>query len=230
MDPIISLCVPCHNRLFDLMRTLPIMIEAVNRCPPAEIVLVNYADWNGLDAYARATLKTTDFQGGSALRYHRYLNRETYHMAHARNLTVQAANGEVIVILSADIAPTENLLPFIRKRLPLVDLFLFTERYKGVITINRKDFIAAGGYDERMEFYGPEDQDLHERLIRRGLAARSVPSSLIQVIKTPDAIKEQGYRLPLTKKQMATLGHLVLDENRKNNLLVANPGGWGSWA
>jgi hypothetical protein len=97
---------------------------------------------------------------------------------------------------------------------------------RGVIVCARDEFIAAGGYDERFEFYGPEDTDLDERLVRRGGKFGLLPN-LLREIPTPKAEKTANYRITSrweTKKLMVP----IYEENKRNKVLVVNEGvEWG---
>lgn len=214
---LISLCLPVHNRTYDLKKTMPRLLEAVNGSPPAEIVVLDYNSGDDLREYIT----------GYSVTYRRYAERNHYHMAHARNLSLLSAAGEWCVVLSADIWITPDYLPFLRSVL-VDDAFYYDQKYKGVIAVRRDEFIAAGGYDERFEFYGSEDRELHERLVRRGNMAVSL-FDMVRVIPTPNEVKVQGYRLPLTKQEMHEAGLPVLLESRETGRLVANPDGWGRW-
>jgi predicted glycosyltransferase involved in capsule biosynthesis len=132
--------------------------------------------------------------------------------------------------MSADIYPTEEFLPTVRRMIPDGYVWMHAKKYTGVIVCWRQEFIAAGGYDERFEFYGPEDSELDARLRRRGGMFGMLPSNLIEVIRTPDSEKIKNYRLPLTKRQMSRRMKAILDENNQAGVQVANSGrNWGQF-
>jgi hypothetical protein len=104
-------------------------------------------------------------------------------------------------------------------------------RYKGILVCQREEFVAAGGYDERFEFYGAEDKDLEARLTRRGGKFGLMPDGAARVIRTPQEAKLRNYRLPLSKKEMIERAHVILDQNNAAGTMVANVGReWGRWA
>lgn len=208
----VSFCIPVHNRTYDLKKTMPYLIEGANGNPPVEIVILDYNSPDDLNEYIKDYPQVT---------YYKYTGRNYYHMAHARNLSVKKSSGNIIAIMSADIYPSKDFVPTIRKMIHDCT-WLYDERYKGAIVIHRQEFIDAGGYDERFEFYGPEDRDLEARLKRRGKQSKILPPGLLHVIPTPDEIKVKNYRLKLSKKEMSQQMRPIYEENIRNNVLVAN--------
>jgi hypothetical protein len=100
----------------------------------------------------------------------------------------------------------------------------------GIFACQHGEFINAGGYDERFEFYGPEDRDLDLRLQRRGSEFGLVPNGLMSVIPTSDEDKVKNFRLKLSKQGMGRLMRPIFEENIANGVLVANQGReWGQW-
>ena len=216
---IISLCIPVHARTYDLKKTMPHLIEAAYNSPPVEIVIVDYNSPDDLADYIEVVPDVT---------YVKYTGRDYYHMAHARNLSVKAASGEYIVILSADIYPAIGFLEAAREMIDTGAVWMHSSRYTGVIVCQRQEFIDAGGYDERFEFYGPEDTDLDARLTRRGSQFGLLPSGLLHVIETPNDEKVKNYRLPLSKRQMHQQMRDIYTENNQAQMMVANEGKeWG---
>lgn len=231
MDGMISFCLPVHARTYDLKETMPFLIEAANASPPVEILILDYNSPDDLEEYVRIVERVERLVGGSRLSYVKYAGRDHYHMAHARNLSVKASAGEYIVILSADIYPSVNFVTVVRQMLVEGDyVWMHGKLYTGAIVCQRAEFLAAGGYDERFEFYGPEDNDLDARLTRRGGKLGRLPAGLLNVIKTPNEEKIKNYRLKLSKRQMYQRMKAIYEENEKGALLVANEGKeWGQF-
>lgn len=217
---LISLCIPCHNRTHDLKQTMPYLLATAHASPPVEIVIIDYNSQDDLAQYIANLDNDT-------VSYFKYTGRDYYHMAHARNLSVKAARGEYIVIMSTDIYPAKEFIQIVREMLKDGYIWMHGRRYTGVIVCQRQEFIDAGGYDERFEFYGPEDTDLHDRLVRRGAKFGLLPP-LLTIIPTSNHEKIKNYRLPLSKRQMHRRGMVVYEENREASVLVANQGAeWG---
>jgi hypothetical protein len=226
---VISYCVPCSRRVGNLVQSLPAIVVAANVSPPVEIMVLDYANESPLDPVldeARGWLVA-----GNTLVVPCYRGRPYYHMAHARNLAAKLSTGEYLIQVNTDTRPTAGYFEMIRARLEETGAVWMEphRRLKGIIVIRRDEFLAAGGYDERFEFYGSEDAELRKRLWRRGSARSKYPDGYLEETYTPDEVKVLNYRLPLSKREMHRLGMLVYDENNERGLLVANEGlDWGA--
>lgn len=227
---LISWTLPTHNRTPDLLATLPHVIAAANTSPPVEIVIIDYASHPLVEPQIEDIRHQLSDVNRLVLRL--YLGRTHYHMAHARNLGIRAAAGDWIVISSADIRPSPSYFTMLRARIAETGATWLTPHrlYRGVVACQRGELLAAGGFDERMEFYGPEDAELEARLRRRGTPWAPYPDGHLSVIPTPNWQKVQGYRQRLSKSAMHKAGRAVLEENEARGLLVANDGqAWGEW-
>jgi len=225
---IISQCIPCHGRTYDLKKTLPYSIEAANASPPVEIVILDYNSPDDLGQYIEATNRMA-FANGVSLHYRKYTGRDYYHMAHARNLSVLASHGDYIAISSTDISVAADYFKVIRETIERENpVWMHDGHYGSVMVCRRDEFIASGGYDERFEYYGQEDKDMELRLMRRGAKLALLPRGMLTIIKTPDADKVKNYRIK-SRRKMFELMRKVYEENIASGALVANPGGWGSW-
>ena len=224
---IISYCIPCMNRTHDLKKTLPLTIQAANESPPVEIVVVNYNSQDDLDDYMIGCGGAV-LESGNLLTYKKYTGREHYHMAHAQNLSILAATGEYVVNTAADVLLTVNYFKVIRELLTPRDIVWMMSSRHGMPVIRKDEFIAAGGHDERLEFYGKTDRDLHSRLHRRGGKFVEYPSDILTVIPTSRTEKFKNYSMK-SAHGMKVLNKEVYEENMKRGVLVANDEGWGSW-
>lgn len=219
----ISYCIPCRNRTEDLKQSMVTVIAAARKSPPVEIVVLDYSSEDDLEQYVKSLPKLEN----NRITYVKYEGAKYYHMAHARNLSMLAASGEYLVGANADNLLGERFFSKIRKIAAEGVVWMVPGPYNSLLIIQKNEFIEAGGYDERFEFYGPEDKELVERLYRRGAKRSYYPRSLIPAIYTPDEKKTTGYRLKLSKRQMHLRGFKILKESREKRTLVANPNGWG---
>ena len=183
---IISWCIPCHNRTYDLKKTLPLTIQAANQSPPVEIVVLNYNSQDDLAKYyAQTTQAHFNCCDGVTLTYEKYTGRDHYHMAHAQNLSMLAGSGKYLVNAAADLVLTIDFFKVIRELLAPGDVVWMSSKRHGWPVIRRDEFIDAGGFDERMEYYGKNDRDIICRLRRRSGKHVYFPYSRMSIIPTP---------------------------------------------
>jgi hypothetical protein len=227
---IISLCIPCMNRTHDLKQAMPYLIEAANASPPVEIAVLDYNSQDELAEYVESIKQMARLQGGNKLTCNKYTGRDYYHLAHAYNLAVLATSGEYVAVMGADAILSESYVVEARKLIADGCVWMRGRHYKGIFVCARDEFIQAGGYDERFEFYGGEDKDLEMRLQRRGSKFGLMPDGLVHTLRTGNAAKVKNYRLDLTKREMMQRGSRIRAENNTNAILVANEGKeWGQW-
>ena len=226
----ISVCIPCMNRTHDLRQVMPSLIVAANVSPPTEIAVLDYNSQDDLGAFILETQQRVKFADGNDLLYRKYTGRDYYHMAHARNLSILASRGDYVLISSADILMERDYLKMVRKELKKRYVWLHhSDRFVGVTCVERQEFVEAGGFDERFEFYGKEDKDLFARLKRRGALHAQIPD-LLSLIPTPWSEKTKNYRLPLSRQQMSKLSKAIYQGNMREGVLVANAGReWAQW-
>lgn len=201
------------NRLHDLQQVLPSVIAD----SPDEIVVLDYGSTDGLGDY---------IQGFNHPRI-RWVRREAdyYHMAHARNLSVLATGYPFVVSSSADIIVKPGFFNEIRRLFCIADMVKASGHdYPGVLAFRKDDFMEAGGYDERFEYYGPEDKELIERLERRGVKASVYDASYLDQVKTTN--KAGNYRTH-SRVKMYVETKKIHQENTKREVLTVNENGWG---
>jgi len=221
----LSYCVPIRNRVRDFEKALPSVLTAAERAD-VEIVVLDYGSTDNLgDMIASLPL------AGETV--HRlYYDRPHFHMAHARNLSILSARGAYVTSSNADTLVSPEFFEVIRTLAETGATVMRArrKRYNGVLTFKKAEFVAAGGFDERFEFYGPEDKDLSERFERRRCRTETFDSELISYITTPEWQKREGYRLDISTNKMAHRMHKVYDENVRLGRLTVNDGiEWGKW-
>lgn len=222
---LISVCIPCGNRLEDLKQALPTVIAAAHNSPPVEIVVLDYNSQDGLSDYIQEVKTWTN-----AVYYRKYTGRDHYHMAHARNLAMLSGSGDYLINTCADVLMKPD---YIQRLRPIVEIgytwVRHEDRFVGIFCVARQEFIDAGGYDERFEFYGKEDKDILGRLERRGKSHVEIRAHLgLLPTLWPDKLK--NYRLELTRSEASRRSKAIYLENIDNGVLVANEGNrWGQW-
>lgn len=154
------------NRFHHLERTLlPNLESLVPFGSVVEWVVVNYNSEDNMDAILR------DYAGfirRGHLTY--YLTREPqyFNFSHAKNLSHILASGDYVVNLDAD-----NFLDINGISNVLRTLYQFPEvliqGLGGLIGLKKSHFLSLGGYDEDLQGWGQEDNDLISRARRMGL-------------------------------------------------------------
>lgn len=237
MAVVISLCIPVMNRLKYLKQTLPGIVDRAEEDGSCEITLLDYSSTDGMRDYV-----VSNFDWGT-FNYCRIEGQKYYNSALARNICVMVSNGDYIIQLSADTILSGEFLPYIRKTIYDKDPDWMIEdshtkwiygNYVGrFLVIKRKEFIAAGGYDERFTCYAPEDKEICHRLHRRGLKCEVFPGHLATEITTPHREKLLNYdksNLDMSEgmqRGMKKKMYEIYNEDMDNKILVANPDGMG---
>lgn len=221
---LISLCTPVMNRAADLKRTMPMRLAAAKASPPVEFVIVDYGSRDDLQEFV-FNLTPPEGVWVTCRKY----PAEHYHQAHAYNLAILAGSGEYFCLMGADTYPKPEYFPTVRTLIAGGAVWIEDPRYKGAICCRKKAFVDVGGYDERFEFYGPEDRDLADRLERRGYRKTCLPEGMLGNFYTPDVLKMANYRLPLSKEASSERMRKIYTENQRNHVTVVNREGWGRW-
>jgi hypothetical protein len=210
-----SYCVPIRDRAADFKKALPTVLAAARKSPPVEIVVLDYGSSDFLTSYLSPYY--------AEIRYSFY-DAPYFHMAHARNLAMTTGRGDYLISTNADTLLDESYFEVVRELVERTgcDVARAGKKINGVIVVRREEFIKAGGFDERFEFYGPEDSDLMARLERRKLHMEFYNPKLIGQIHTPNKVKSRGYRLPISKWEMAKLMHPIFEQNQAEGKLTAN--------
>lgn len=215
-----SYCVPIRNRAEDCKKALPTVLAAARKSPPVEVVVLDYGSADDLTEYLR-DLTAPEVR----LCFHK---APFFHMAHSRNLAMSKGRGEYLISSNADTLLGESYFEVVRKLVEDTgcDVARAGKRINGVLVVKREEFFKAGGFDERFEFYGPEDKDLMARLTRRKLHQAFYNPNLIDQIDTPNKAKGHGYRLKISKWDMKKLMRPIFDQNKADGKLTANESGW----
>jgi glycosyltransferase involved in cell wall biosynthesis len=178
--PTIAFITTCKNRLHHLKETLPLM--AANA--PDELIVVDYScpeltgDWVEANFPQAKVVRVTGQDG--------------FNPSRARNAGAAAATSEWLFFIDADIRAMPRLLEAVRANLqpgvyfrPQYKLGLNAEQAYGTFCVRAEDFAAVEGFDEVLDGWGYEDQDLYERLTPR-LTEMRYSIHLLKVIAHED--------------------------------------------
>jgi glycosyltransferase involved in cell wall biosynthesis len=179
--PRFSIITTCKGRLAHLRQSLPRFLQQAD----SETVVVDYDCPDGTTAAVER-----DFPPARVVAVR---EAPLFNPAHARNLGAAAAQGEWLVFVDADILVAPDFLETAAAGLKGPGtVFRFGATKDGVRGINgtcilhRDDFAALGGYDEVLDCYGGEDNDLYFRLELLGVRSQMLDTALVDAILTHD--------------------------------------------
>lgn|ERR1700722_6312464 len=185
---VVTFATTCMGRKHHLSETLAYNIH-INRYPRVEFLILDYNSPDNL-----SSLVTTHYRRrlGTDLNYYREHSRRYFMMAHAKNVAAALALGDVVVNIDADryIDPElgYDVVHALAEPMTIARGSIGnTQDWSacGIIACHKHDFIALGGYDERMVYgWGAEDHDLANRAVALGYnisllprCGRSIPHS-----------------------------------------------------
>jgi glycosyltransferase involved in cell wall biosynthesis len=227
----ISLVTTCMNRTDTLRQTLEKNIkDNMSYKGEFEIVVVNYGDKSGLDDFIYKDMK--EYVDAKIINYVK-VEADYYSMTKSRNVGFLAATGEIINQVDAD-NYTGSFVEVINKFAEIFPEHVAFARSKrlmhGRLGFYAHEFREIGGYDESIENYGGDDQDLLYRFMAyhddatlawwSGYGGRNAYS---QRIKTPR--KEVGTNMKNSNwKETEKINKEITMNNLKKGRLVAlNP-------
>jgi glycosyltransferase involved in cell wall biosynthesis len=162
--PLVSIVTTCKGRLHHLRRSLPSFLAQ----PNSEVVVVDYDCPDGT-----AGVCAREFP---AVRVVKVENAPRFNWSHARNLGAAAARGTWIAFFDADIVMAPDFIERLGGALAVRGTFhrffpdnMLTQSACGSCVVRREDYVAVDRYDEVMQGYGGEDQDLYFRLELSGV-------------------------------------------------------------
>ena len=213
----ISFCTTCRDRIEHLALTLP--KNATVLTDAHEIVLLDYGSEKPITPIVREFARPW-------IELFRIPRTPRHRMAHAKNVAHLMATGDFLVNLDADNILTLEYLRWLEGVVSgSAPCIVFTHAWGGGggrIGLPRQAFLSLGGYDERFDGWGYDDNDLLERGRRAGLKAVKTPDALVRFIRHGNALRGPNPR--------ATRSHAkrLSDAAIRQRQFVANSGGaWG---
>ena len=175
----ITFATTCMGRNHHLSQTLTYNIQC-NCYPLAEFLILDYNSPDNLAFWIKTQYGD---RLGHDINYYREHSRKYFMMAHAKNLAAALAHGDIVVNIDADryIDPElgHDLIEALAKPRRIARGSIGgTEDWSacGIIACAKNDFIALGGYDERMVHgWGAEDHDLVNRAMAMGYEVVLLP-------------------------------------------------------
>lgn len=225
---LISFIVMSMNRSHALKKTMPFMLAEANASPPVEICVLDYNSKDDLVEFVQGVKAEAKLAEGNIISLYRYTDREYYHLAHAENLCIRLSKGDYFVKGGTDGIFRYSYVQTLRELIAQGCIWMRGRYKKGIICCQKQEFVDAGGFDERFEFYGGDDRELESRLIRRVGRPCLVPDGMVDTVRTPREEQVANYRGNMTKRKMCIRAKKITDENNRNEVLVVNEGiEWG---
>lgn len=180
----IAFVVTCKGRLHHLRQSLPLLASQAN----CECVVVDY------DCPDQARLWVA--QHFPAVRVVHVANAPRFNLARARNLGAFATSAPWLCFVDADILIDANfsalLAPRLREDRYYRPLPMIPDKW-GTYLCSRARFARTGGYDEVIEGWGGEDDDVYRRLEAQGCRLAGFSSDLLGSIPHDDEMRTQHY-------------------------------------
>lgn len=182
-EKLLSFCVTCMNRLYQLEKTLAYNLNEIKNLAGVNICLVNYNSQDSLDKYIKNNF-TSHIKSGK-LRYFYTDQPETFHVSIAKNLAHRLGTGNILMNLDGDNyiseAHVEDLIKLFNKEHNIFVHGIFYPNWfrklirneghngsYGRIALQNNIFFDLNGYDEDLFPIGYEDNDLINRLKKCG--------------------------------------------------------------
>lgn len=189
--PKISFITACKGRLHQLRQTVLLNLHWNSNYPNLEFVLLDYNSRDGFEAWAEQVLR--DHIASGRVVYYKTFEPERFRYAHARNMLVRLASGDVICNVDADNFTGKNFAWYIAERLQHYDYCLGSKLHDGIIHAQdfgncgriatwRKYYLEFGAYNETMDSWGYEDVDFYNRLFKIGLKACKIDECYLHCI------------------------------------------------
>lgn len=221
-------CTTCMGRLIHLRETLPHNLAAAQPYRDfVHFVLLDYNSRDGLEEWLKANVWDETATGW--LSVYSTKRPAMFHPAHAKNVVHLLSPAEILVNLDADNFLSSEYLEFLFDRFRRDRRQVFYGRHSGQgrIAIDRREFLALGGYDEDLHGYGGEDTDLVARA-KRGpkLLVRRVEEYDLYIEHTDDLRIANMAVDDLVASQFANRARKRANLNRRR--FAANVGrSWG---
>lgn len=205
--PLVSIVTTCKGRLHHLRRSLPNFLAQ----PDTEVIVVDYDcpdDTAGVCAREFPAVRVVKVE-----------NAPRFNWARARNLGAAAARGTWIAFFDADIVMAPDFVRRLGVALDVRGTFhrffpnsIATQSACGSCVVRLADYLAIDRYDEVMQGYGGEDQDLYFRLELSGAKAQRMEFDMLEEIiqhHDRDRVRFGVYATVLRHQQANDVYYLV---------------------
>jgi len=228
----ISFCVTSRGRLHHLRQTLPQNIADNRDCPGLEFVLLDYNSDDGLGDWVRQELGA-ELESG-LVSYYFTGQPAHFQAAHARNMSIRLARGDIVCIVDADNFTGRGFAAYLADHVQ-PDNFLVGCRMEGDrlvpmndegcvgrVALYKSTFLDVGGMDEAHIGWGYDDLDLYARLRAKGYRCEPIASRYTRCIAHDDAERRKALKHQEIGRDPASgSGSCVTNEQRSRANLAA---------
>ena len=200
----VAFCITCKGRSEHIKQTLPINLTDN---PDALFILLNYNSGDDLFSYITKHHKS-DLASGRLVLFSTS-EPDRFKMAHAKNMAHRlgiAEGADILVNLDADNFAGPGFASYLKrefkKAVPLGrEYFMWSRMIKGQtdrgisgrIAVTKNAFLLVGGYDEKYDTWGPDDEDFKARLRMLGCESGEIAKDYLRAIRHSDKSRFREY-------------------------------------
>lgn len=182
----ITFVVTCKGRLHHLRQSLPLLAAQ----PNCECTVVDYDCPDQTHRWVAEHFP--------AVRVVHVIDAPRFHVARARNLGAAASSTPWLCFIDADIMIKEDfaatLVPMLHEGFYYRPQPMTWDKW-GTHLCRRADFLQVEGYDEVIEGWGGEDDDLYHRLAAIGCRSADFQGELISAIQHGDEERTRHHEI-----------------------------------
>ncbi len=183
----ISIIIPCKNRLEHLKQTIKFVLDQTYK--DIEIIVVDYNCPQNTQQYLARFPEIICIKAD--------VGEYEWNLSTSRNLGFKNSTGDKVLFIDAD---TLLDIDFVKQHVDKVKEGVFLTGKQehpynacGSCFLMRSDFEMIKGYNEVVKGWGSEDFNLYERLRNKGMIQEMFDFTLIKNIPHSDLIRNQYY-------------------------------------
>lgn len=218
----------CKGRAHHARETLPHSFACLGAGD--EIVLLDYASTDGLAGWVMRECE--DMLRSGLFNFYKLSGNRPFHASHAKNVAHRLGKGNVLCNLDADNTLTLTYVAWLRRIFGQGSAITVPTDHDygggfGRIALTREDFHALGGYDEALQGWGYEDNDLLLRAGKQGIRGVPIPRGVVQFKRHEDServLAAGTNEVMQSRRKNEKISQAAIDAGR----IVANRGvRWG---
>lgn len=234
----ISFITACKGRLVHLKETLPRNLNWNKDYPNCQFIVLDYNSEDGLEEWMKKYMGK--FIENGQLVYFKNFEPSRFKYSHSRNMLIRLATGRYVCNIDADNYTGKNFAFYINETLKKVDFLRGCEFYDNyIIPVDEGDagyygrlaapldlLLHLGGFDEEIEAWGYEDDDLYARLRASGKTSTIIDNPYRFCITHDDLMRFENSE----KEQFNESYEKKMQKSRRrieNGILRLNEGNFG---